>query len=317
MDKITNGLIGLALGDALGVPYEFMSRAEVIRHYRDTPVGAPAPFSSRWGQLIPVGAWSDDTSMTVATMESICDKRCIDWNDIMNNFMKWWYRGDFCSLKHPFGLGGTISEALDRFIHGVPAEECGGNRVMDNGNGALMRIYPFAVIAAYRKLSDDQIVSLVNTASAITHAHGISQMSCVFFVRMMTALFAGKDVRAALADARGLPYRQYYPDDVIEAHRRLLTDDFVSDAGIKESGYVVSTLEGVVYSLLHSTDYASAIRTAIRLGYDTDTTACITGAAAGVLYSSFPAEWLAVLRKQDYLRRLACEFAKVVPSLPI
>ena len=128
-DSVVDGLLGLAIGDAFGVPVEFMSRREVraldLRDMvgRDTNPG----FQGRWTDMIPSGAWSDDTSMTIAAMSSIIEKKGeIDWEDIMRKFDDWWFRSQYTSLDFPFGLGSNISASMTRYLNGVPALECGG-----------------------------------------------------------------------------------------------------------------------------------------------------------------------------------------------
>ena len=147
-DYVTDGLIGQAVGDAFGVPFEFMSRAEIQKLNPDKMEGNDTrhSFSSRWGNMIPKGAWSDDTSMTVAEMASMInnDGR-IDYDDIMREFFAWWNDGRYSSLSFPFGLGNNISHAMKRFEAGMPALDCGGKGFRDNGNGALMRMFPFSV----------------------------------------------------------------------------------------------------------------------------------------------------------------------------
>ena len=85
-DPIVDGLIGQAVGDAFGVPVEFMSRDKVRELSLHDMVGNDCPihFTSRWSTLIPSGAWSDDTSMTIAAMASIINHQGeIDYDDIM------------------------------------------------------------------------------------------------------------------------------------------------------------------------------------------------------------------------------------------
>lgn len=96
---------------------------------------------SHWGSTIPAGAWSDDTSMAVAVMESIVKLGRIDHSDIMNQFVAWWERNEYCAVDKAFGLGKTVARALGAYLAGQPAP-C---RRQDNGNGALMRIFPFTV----------------------------------------------------------------------------------------------------------------------------------------------------------------------------
>ena len=79
--KIKAVIIGHAVGDALGVPVEFHSREELKKH--------PVTDMRGYGTYpVPAGAWSDDTSMSLAALDSLSDGK-VDFDEIMTNFVKW------------------------------------------------------------------------------------------------------------------------------------------------------------------------------------------------------------------------------------
>lgn len=130
-----DSLIGFAVGDALGVPVEFLTRNEVRSLHLTDMIGSDwfLPFKSNWSEIIPSGAWSDDTSMIIAGMDSIIKNNGrIDYDDIMQNFLNWWEHNQYCSLDMAFGLGGVVSEALERYKSCCPALEFGGKGTYDN-----------------------------------------------------------------------------------------------------------------------------------------------------------------------------------------
>lgn len=316
VDIVRAALLGQATGDALGVPVEFMSRRQVRRVNLTEMIGkdTPVPFESRWGDIIPAGAWSDDTSMTVAAMESMIDRGGgIDCEDIMRRFVDWWKGGAYCALSFPFGLGSTVDRAMARFREGYPAAECGPGGVWDNGNGALMRMLPFALYCIFRDCDAEATVNAVNAATAITHGHPISRMGSLIFTLFLKALLTEASVEAAWETARRFDYAAYYDVETRDAYRRLFRDDLAQagEAFIGETGYVVDSLTAAVYSMLRSESYEAAILCAVNLGYDTDTNAAITGALAGAYYGAqaIPPRWLNALRRRDYLEDVADRFA--------
>ena len=187
-NPVVDGLIGQSVGDAFGVPMEFLSREEVRELNINEMIGSDCKltFESRWSSLIPSGAWSDDTSMTIAAMSSIIRNHGeIDYDDIMKQFLEWWENGKYTSLKFPFGLGGNISHALKRYKWGTPALDCGGKTFMDNGNGALMRMFPFSMYAILRNYDDDKTLQLIKDAARITHGHEINAFSCYIYTQFL------------------------------------------------------------------------------------------------------------------------------------
>ena len=157
-------IYGLAVGDALGVPYEFMPRGT----FECTDMIGYGTH----GQ--PAGTWSDDTSMTLATCDSIRELEHIDTADMRDKFVSWIARGEY-TIDGVFDYGGTTARAL--------RTGKGGSGERDNGNGSLMRIAPLAFVDA----TDEEICEV----SAITHAHRTSTESCIIFVELMRDVLSG------------------------------------------------------------------------------------------------------------------------------
>ncbi len=161
-------IYGQAVGDALGVPYEFMPR--------DTFECIGMVGYGTHNQ--PPGTWSDDTSMALAICNSYRELGRIDVVDIREKFLAW-YRDGAYSCDGLFDIGNATATAL-RLGHGLSGER-------DNGNGSLMRTVPLAFTDA----TDDE----VRIVSAITHAHATSTEACVKMVGAARSLISGKQAR--------------------------------------------------------------------------------------------------------------------------
>ena len=111
-----------------------------------------------WSSKVPSGTWSDDTSLIVASMATIVkDEGIINYDHILDAFLNWWEKGEYCAIDNfSFGLGRSTSAALDKFNSGVPALDCGGDGIKDNGNGSLMRILPFSLYAISMEYDEEQ-----------------------------------------------------------------------------------------------------------------------------------------------------------------
>ena len=323
-NPVVGGLIGQAIGDAFGVPFEFLSREEVRALGPQDMVGSDCElhFSSRWNDIIPSGAWSDDTSMAVAAMSSIVNNRGrIDFDDVMDQFLAWWDEGKYSSLAFPFGLGGTVGRAFDRRRQGAPALICGGTGIRDNGNGALMRMFPFSIYCILNDFDDGDTLSLVRQAAKLTHGHEITAMSCYMYTLFLRECIRTRNPMLAYGLVFGKfwrpKYGQLFSDNTVKAHSLLLDNDFSRSFNpdcIPESGYVVDSLAVSVYSVLSTECYEDAIKTAVSLGYDTDTNAAIAGSIAGAMYGmdQVPERWLSNLRKRDELIALGKQFDSVM-----
>ena len=176
MSKIYSGIMGLVVGDALGVPVEFNRRDSF--HVTDM-IG--------YGTYdLPPGTWSDDSSMTLATVESIARLGRISTDDIMQNFYRWTDENAFTPYGELFDIGYATQEAIHRYACGTPARKCGGKGERDNGNGALMRILPLAFT--------DCRYQMVNAVSGLTHAHEISLEACRIYISVARKLLRGQSL---------------------------------------------------------------------------------------------------------------------------
>lgn len=105
------------------------------------------------------------------------------------------------------------------------------------------------------------------------------------------------------------------PADAVKAYERILNGKLAeqSEENLRESGYVVDTLEAALWATLRERSYADAITAAIRLGYDTDTVAAVTGSLYGV--EGIPQTWRDKLLKRPYLEQLCERFSAMLSRL--
>ena len=144
-DVIKSGIFGVIVGDALGVPVEFTSRSE----RKADPVVNMREYGTH---SQPKGTWSDDSSMALASLDSIIQNGEINYDDMMDRFRDWKINGNYTPHGKVFDVGITCSRAISQYGSGVNATECGCSGERDNGNGSLMRIMP---VSLYDALEED------------------------------------------------------------------------------------------------------------------------------------------------------------------
>lgn len=258
---------GAAVGDALGVPYEFQ--------HRDT--FTCKDMSSGGVHQVPKGTFSDDTSMLLATADSIRERGSVDPEDMRAKYCAWLNQGAYTADGNVFDVGNATATAL--------AEGRGQTHEMSNGNGSLMRIAPLACTDA----TDDEI----RAVSAITHAHSLSQEACVCFVHILRALI--KYERLTSAIKANIPQ-----DPRFDFMRGIL---HWSRDEVKSTGFVLDTLGASLWCALNSNSYDECVLKAVNLGDDTDTTASVAGTLAGTLYGydTINKTWIEQLRGKDLI----------------
>lgn len=312
-DIILGAVMGHVVGDALGVPVEFISRDKL----KNNPVCDMLEFGTHYQ---PKGTWSDDSSMMLCTLAGIAECRGIDCDDIMRRYSEWAKTGYMTPYGKPFGIGRTTFSALAKYCKGKAAQMCGCGREKDNGNGSLMRILPVSLYTMFdgvHQFTVDEKLKIVYHISALTHSHPRACVACGIytFVLEELSMFPIKSaIEAGLRNAKN-----YYMDNPeIKAFDRLFSEAFslTTSDDIKSSGYIVDTLEAAIWCLMQTDSYKECVLQAVNLGGDTDTIAAIAGSLAGILYGyeNIPQKWIDVIVKKDMILELCDKFCGFICS---
>ena len=306
-----NGIMGVVVGDALGCPVQFESRKEVSRH--------PVTDMRGYGTFnLPEGSWTDDSSLTIALLESIRRIGKIDLDDIMENFMNWLYNGDFTPYGQSYDIGRGTMQAIDRYSRIRNAKKCGGGEEWNNGNGSLMRILPACIYCNVMETSgiysDCDAIDVIHSVGGLTHAHIRSNIACGLYFFMVKQILIGEGplqermregltqgfafYESRLADKENLHYYDRLRD--LTAFKSLPAEK------IKSTGYVVDALEAAVWSLITTDRFDQALLKAVNLGDDTDTVGAIAGGLAGLYYGydTIPENWLSAIKRREWIEEM-------------
>lgn len=304
-ERIYGGLLGVITGDALGVPVEFVSREQL----REDPV---SDMTGEGTYDLPPGSWSDDSSLTLCLLESLCEAG-YDLDDAGRRFVQWYRYGHWTPHGDVFDVGNTTREAIMRLGKGIEPALAGPSDEGSNGNGSLMRIMPAALYFAGQ--GDKTMRDSICQISCLTHGHPRSQLACVIYVLLVQSLLGGSEPQSA--------YRQCGERALQLCAGTAMAEEFhhygrifdgtlpgLAEGEISSNGYVVSTLEASIWCLLSGSSFADTALRAVNLGSDSDTTGAVTGGLAGVYYglSSIPERWLYQLARYDEIMGLVQRF---------
>lgn len=272
--KIKAAVYGFIVGDALGVPYEFKKR--------DTFNCTDMIGYGTWDQ--EKGTWSDDSSMVLATLDALSKKHASKIDllaSIMNNFLAWNWDAKYTAHDEVFDIGNTTAWAIS--VYSGDVKTCGRTDEDSNGNGALMRILPFAFQEYDEPLIDD--------VAALTHNTTRSKFACEMYIKITQSL---------INDA-------FNPFDPYLGMIRDMQRDQV-----KSTGYVLDSFIACLWCFLNSDNYAEAVCKAVNLGGDTDTIAALTGALAGIYYGfdDIPKEWIENLANKELISGIVHNYLK-------
>ena len=294
-ERIEGGLYGLLIGDALGVPYEFHPSAQIPEPAL-IEFNPPADFT-RAHAGVPPGTWSDDGAHALCLLASLLYRNELDVEDLGRRLVNWFELGYMAVDSKVFDVGIQTREALASVRAGVPVLEAGPKGERANGNGSLMRVLPLALW----HLGDDAALARdAMLQSRVTHGHLRSQVCCALY-----SLWARRTLEGATdAWAEALAtFRALYPEGT--APREELESSLRPDTPErgKGSGYVVDCLRSA-RDCVAAGPYERAVKAAVALGDDTDTTAAVAGGIAGLRdgLHAIPERWRTALRGQELVR---------------
>jgi len=179
-----SAILGFVVGDALGVPAEFLSRTEL----KENPITDMIGYGTHDQ---PAGTWSDDSAMTIATIEWLGENRgdLQNYDALMDKFSQWLMYGEYTPYGDNFDNGISTSRALIRYSKGTEPLQCGGKAENENGNGSLMRILPAALFFSDGLLhTEPDKAEYIYNLSALTHAHRRSKLGCLIYSKIVADL---------------------------------------------------------------------------------------------------------------------------------
>ncbi len=267
--RARGALLGLAVGDALGGPVEFMTAGEIRAKHgvlREMVGGG-------WLRLKP-GQITDDTEMSLCVARAIIAARGWDLTGIAGQFASW--------LKtRPLDVGDTCRRGIRNFMLKGQLETPPNQ--WDAGNGALMRMVPVGLFT----LGDDALLRRCAVEQAhITHNHALSDVACICYGRLLHRAIAASSKTRIRREVDSLSTD--FPTFGFEPYRGLST------------GYVVDTFQTVCHYFFRGRDFEECVAGAVNQGGDADTTGAIIGGLAGAYYGleSIPRRWLKRLDKR-------------------
>lgn len=288
-ERFQGCLIGLAVGDALGAPVEFLKRGEF------EPV---TDMQSGGAFNLPKGYWTDDTSLALCLAYSLLEKKGFDARDQLTKYLDWYENGYMSSVGYCFDIGGTTRSALADFKKSPDLLQAFGQSEHCAGNGSIMRLAPVPMFYLNDRY---KAVDYAMQSSQTTHNVQTCMGGCALLSSVLWHLLTGHHRIESLICSReavgGIDFLKMSFGHFFDKPR----------SEIKGNGYVVDSLEAALWCFMHTNSYADAVLEAVNLGDDSDTTAAITGQLAGAFYgiNGIPETWKRQLYDYEHLISVA------------
>jgi ADP-ribosylglycohydrolase len=315
LDRALGALYGLAIGDALGMPTQELTRAQAQRILGPVPGFRPGPPENPISRGLPAGSVTDDTLQALLIGRVLVQGGGhIDHRHLVRELLAW--EREMAAAGQLELLGPSTKSALEAVVAGADPATTGGGGVT---NGAAMRIAPVGI--ATPPDPPDRLVAAVCSAGKVTHDTGIANAGAAAVAMAVSCGVAGLTFDDALGPAvdaalRACSFGQSFNDDRMPAlilRAVGLARDHVAnparalDALVDEIGTGVAVEQSVPAAFgvaaLAPDNAWRASTIAAGLGGDTDTIAAIAGAMVGACtgLSSLPAEAVATIRRVNDL----------------
>lgn len=293
-DRIKGAIYGLLIGDAVGVPYEF-NLPEQLPEYAQIDMIPPKHFQKTYSN-ISIGTWSDDGAQALCLLASLLHEGKMNAEDFMKRMCNWYQYGYMAIDFEVFDVGIQTAESIRHYLAGIPLQHVAKNDEQANGNGSLMRVLPLAL---WHIGTDETLIEDVYAQSHVTHAHLRAKICCALYCLWARYILKDMDINTAWDKAVSILREVYQNKEAeLEQLEKYIRPDELDN--VTGSGYVVDCLKSARYALQQN-NYQDVIKTAISLGRDTDTTACVAGGIAGLYYGfeAIPKKWIEQLKGKE------------------
>ncbi|WP_218147412.1 ADP-ribosylglycohydrolase family protein [Duganella sp. CF517] len=286
-DRSRGALLGLMLGDALGMPLEFSKRD--TKHVSDLEKGGPFNLER--------GYWTDDSSLAFCTAYSLSKCVGFDARHMMECYSLWYRYGAFSSTEECFDIGNATRQAIENYLRtGEPYS--GSAHPKTAGNGSLMRLAPIPIF-----YSDDfqRTVHFAAESSKLTHKAVEAVDACRYFAALLYGALNGES-KGKILDGLYAPAPDYWDQHPLTPSvKKIALGSYKNKSRdqISSSGYVIDTLEAALWAFYRNDDFRSGALEAVNLANDSDTVGAVYGQLAGAFYGEMelPFDWIRKLYK--------------------
>lgn len=267
-DKKLGTLVGLAVGDAMGAPYEFLDKS------RYTPT---REYNTGGAHNVSVGEWTDDTSMALCLAQSLIDCKGFDAKDQMEKYLKWYAEGYMSTRGKCFDIGNATRNAIIEFDNtGRKIRKTKTGNFQTNGNGTIMRLAPIVI----KYFEDDKLLDYATNSSLTTHRGIEAHQSACLLAEIIRNCYLETDKIKILENTTNV-FNNNFIKDIIEEYHSSCDEVFYPTI---PTGYCIDTLRCAIQGFLYCDNFIDGLLYCISLGDDTDTVGAVYGQIAGAYY---------------------------------
>lgn len=298
-DRFLGGIVGICVGDAVGLPVEYRSRS----YLKEDPVTEMIGYGTH---NQPPGTWSSESSLALCTVESLLNGFSLA--DMAARFVRFAKSGHWTPSDNPSDLSPVVREAIARIAKSAgrlsPRVNIDGDH---RAEALLVRVLPMTVAVA--DLSVDDRFKRVAQVASLTNAHMRAVLGCHIVSETALELLADHTPEKAYSNMGRQVAARFAAEASLSAFERVLKRDLsrLGEGDVATEGGIVHAVEAALWCLLTEKDFPSVVLKAANLGGITTTTAALAGGLAGYAYGleQIPEEWISTLARGEEIAELA------------
>ena len=297
-NKFQGALLGLAVGDALGGPLEFMSKNQIqIKHGVVSKM-----LGGGWLNLRP-GQYTEDTILMLATAESLLEKKELDKKDLMSRYLEWF-------RLNPKDISQTTQTILTAVENGEEVEKAAylhkNELIKEEGeNDFLTRCIPLAL---YYFDNYENLMNKTMQAVMLTHYNKKMASGSVAVNLIIAHIINGETDKDKILEQT----QDLLDENKLGLYNVLPDFKYKKKNTLRSSTHMQDTMETAIWIWQNMKNFKEAIIEAVNMGGDADTIGAVTGALNGAYYGvdEIPQEWLATLDDKNIINGIAKKIFK-------
>ncbi|MDI9645945.1 MAG: ADP-ribosylglycohydrolase family protein [Archaeoglobales archaeon] len=300
LKNFRNSIVGLAVGDALGMPAEGMTREQIKNIYGCIEDYIPSPYGD-----LKAGEWTDDTEQMLILAESILNTIYFDPEDFADRLKRWYFE---TTSKR---VGPTTRRAIYNLINGIPWSKSG---IDSDSCGAAMRVTPVGLVYSF---SLDLVEKYAELSAIVTHRNYSAIGAAVAVAVAVACNIRGFSLDELVEEVskRVVGYDPLVAEKIEYAYE--ISDKDV-DFAVGKIGNSISSFDSVpmaFYCFFAGKNFEESVKLAANCGGDTDSIAAISGSLKGSAGFEVPSRWLEGLKDVDRLLDVAEELYKLYEKI--
>lgn len=310
-NKIKGFIYGFAIGDAIGTPYEGYRR-RVLQNTKIVPMKSGGFYQKE------AGTFSDDSSLMLATLDSIARCKEIDFDDLMKSYLNWFFEGKYTTEEKSFGIKEVVFNAINKYKNGIDAILCGDDFEENSDISAIIRIVPICIYL-YNKYgkefyNDDDALFYLFGATELTNKQDTNLIGVIYLSVLISEIMQDKTLTESVDNAILFIRNEFKYEDSFSKFENLINIKLLKEENIISKNDIISILVAITYAFINKSNADEIAMFLIGLGGETDSYTSLGYGLSGLYYGfhKINKNWLEDLKGKELIKEITLKYIDIL-----